>query len=86
MIVTLVATRSYPSLMLAVPLLILAEIAIPDERTRLLAFGVIVAAVFAAAMECGSASCRFRFPRSGKRQLALPHSKALCYKTNNARQ
>ncbi|MDP9193675.1 MAG: hypothetical protein M3P06_18425, partial [Acidobacteriota bacterium] len=48
--VTLVAALSYPSLMLGVPLLILAEIAIPDEAARLLAFGVVVAGVFAIAL------------------------------------
>jgi hypothetical protein len=48
--VTLVAACSYPSLMLGVPLLVIAEIAIPDEGTRLLAFGVVVAAVFAIAI------------------------------------
>ena len=45
--VTLVAALSYPSLMLAVPLLIVAEIGIPDEGMRLLAFGAVVAGVFA---------------------------------------
>jgi len=53
-IVTLIAARSYPSLMLAVPMLILAEIAVLNERTRLLAFGVIVAAVFFVAMHPSS--------------------------------
>ncbi len=48
--VTLVAARSYPSLMLGVPLLIAAEIAIPEEGMRLLAFGVVVAGVFAIAL------------------------------------
>jgi len=48
--VTLVAARSYPSLMLGVPLLVIAEIAIPEEGTRLLTFGVVVAAVFAIAV------------------------------------
>ena len=48
--VTLVAALSYPSLMLAVPLLIVAEIGIPGEGTRLLAFGVVVAGVFATAV------------------------------------
>jgi hypothetical protein len=48
--VTLVAALSYPSLMLGVPLLIVAEIAIPEEGMRLLAFGVVVAAVFAIAL------------------------------------
>jgi hypothetical protein len=42
-VVTLVAALSYPSLMLAVPLLMLAEIALPDEGMRLLAFGAILA-------------------------------------------
>lgn len=42
--VTLLAAVSYPSVMLGVPLLIAAEIAIVDETTRLLAFGLIVAA------------------------------------------
>lgn len=50
LIVTLLAALSYPSLMLAVPLLIVTEIAIPDEGTRLLAFGVVVAGVFAIAL------------------------------------
>jgi hypothetical protein len=48
--VTLVAARSYPSLMLGVPLLIVAEITIPEEGARLLAFGVVLAAVFAIAL------------------------------------
>jgi hypothetical protein len=46
--VTLVAAVSYPSLMIGVPLLVLAEIAIPDEGMRLLAFGVSLAAVWSA--------------------------------------
>jgi hypothetical protein len=50
MVVTLLAALSYPSLMLAVPLLIVAEIAIPGEGTRLLAFGIVVAGVFAIAL------------------------------------
>lgn len=49
-VVTLVAAVSYPSTMLAVPLLIIAEIAIPVEGTRLLAFGIVLAATFAFAM------------------------------------
>ncbi|HVG25266.1 MAG TPA: hypothetical protein VND45_14005, partial [Thermoanaerobaculia bacterium] len=47
--VTFVAWLSYPALMLAVPLLIVAEIAIVDETTRLIAFGAIVAACFSGA-------------------------------------
>jgi hypothetical protein len=43
-LVTVVAWASYPAVMVAVPLLILAEIALPDEKVRLLAFGLILAA------------------------------------------
>jgi hypothetical protein len=46
--VTAVAWATYPAVMVAVPMLIAAEIAIPDEGMRLLAFGLILAAVFAA--------------------------------------
>lgn len=49
-IVTLVAAVSYPSLMIGVVLLVLAEIAVIDEGLRLLAFGVVVAGVFAVAI------------------------------------
>lgn len=45
--VTLCARLSYPALMTGVPLLLLAEIAIPDEPLRLLTFGAIVAATSA---------------------------------------
>lgn len=48
--VTLLAAVSYPSVMLAVPLLIAAEMALVDETTRLLAFGAILSAVTAVAM------------------------------------
>jgi hypothetical protein len=47
-LVTVVAWRSYPSLMLAVPLLLVAEIAIADEGLRLLTFGAIAAVVWSA--------------------------------------
>jgi len=43
-VVTLLAAASSAELMLGVPLLIVAELAIADETTRLLAFGAIVAA------------------------------------------
>jgi len=46
---TILAALSYPSVMLGVPLLILAEIAIPDEEVRLLAFGVVMAGAIAVA-------------------------------------
>jgi hypothetical protein len=65
-IVTAIAARSYPSLMMGVPLLIAAEIAIPDERTRLLGFGVVVAAVFAIALHPSSAFGTFS-PRGGEK-------------------
>ncbi|HVE73157.1 MAG TPA: hypothetical protein VNI54_17450 [Thermoanaerobaculia bacterium] len=45
--VTVLAWLTYPALMLGVPLLILAEITIGDETTRLIAFGVILAASIA---------------------------------------
>ena len=48
--VTVLAWATYPALMVAVPLLIAAEIALPDEGMRLLAFGVILAAVLATAL------------------------------------
>ncbi|HEV7242421.1 MAG TPA: hypothetical protein VGQ36_24545 [Thermoanaerobaculia bacterium] len=58
--VTFLAWLSYPAVMLGVPLLIVAEIAFPDEQLRLLAFGAIVAA----AMGCGlSARMRAGSPR-----------------------
>lgn len=60
--VTVVAWATYPAVMVAVPVLIVAEIAIADEGLRLLAFGVIVAAAVAAPLDSG-----------GK----PPHSKAL---------
>jgi len=40
---TVLAAVTYPAVMLAVPVLILAEIAVPAEEVRLLAFGVIFA-------------------------------------------
>jgi hypothetical protein len=46
--VTFLAWLTYPALMLAVPMLLAAEIAVPDEGPRLLAFGAILAACFAA--------------------------------------
>jgi hypothetical protein len=49
-IVTLVAALSYRWLMIGVPLLVFAEIALPDEGLRLLAFGAVVAGVFVAAL------------------------------------
>ena len=60
--VTLVAALSYPSLMLGVPLLILAEIAIPDEATRLLAFGAVVAVVWSAGVSPADPAASRRRP------------------------
>ncbi len=45
--VTVCAAISYPTIMLGVPLLVIAEIALFDETTRLLAFGAIIATAFA---------------------------------------
>jgi hypothetical protein len=44
-VVTVLAWVSYPSAMIAVPLLIVAELALPDESTRLLVLGAIMAVV-----------------------------------------
>jgi len=49
LVVTVLAWASYPSAMIAVPLLIVAELALPDESTRLLVLGAIMAAVGAQA-------------------------------------
>ena len=48
------------TVLIAVPLLIGAEIAITDERTRLFAFGVILAAAFAFATTVGAAGALAR--------------------------
>lgn len=48
--VTFLASVSYPSIMLAVPVLITAEIAIVDEAVRLLAFGAVLAVSVCAAL------------------------------------
>ena len=47
--VTFLARLTYPALMLGVPVLIVAEIAVPDETTRLIAFGAVMAATAAIA-------------------------------------
>ena len=49
-IVTLVAAATYPSLMIAVPLLMVVEIAVFEEPVRLLLFGAVVAGLFGAAL------------------------------------
>lgn len=49
-VITIVAAISHPSIQLAVPLLIGGEIAIFDERVRLLWFGAVVGWAFAAAV------------------------------------
>lgn len=49
-IATLLAAVSYPSLTVAVPLLMVTEIAVFDERTRLMLFGAILACEFGAAL------------------------------------
>lgn len=45
-VVTFLAWLSYPAVMVAVPLLIVSEVAIADEPIRLLAFGAILAAAW----------------------------------------
>jgi hypothetical protein len=49
-LVTICAAVSHPAVQGAVPLLLVAEIAVPDETTRLLAFGVVLAAAWSAAV------------------------------------
>jgi hypothetical protein len=49
-IITIVTAVSSPSIQLAVPLLMGGEIAIADERMRLLWFGVVIGAAFASAL------------------------------------
>lgn len=51
-VVTIAAAVSHPLIQLAVPLLLGGEIAIADERMRLCWFGIVIAAAFAAAMQC----------------------------------
>jgi hypothetical protein len=51
-IVTIVAAVSRPAIQVAVPLLIGGEIVIADERLRLLWFGTVIGAAFAAATLC----------------------------------
>jgi hypothetical protein len=47
---TLAAWATYPALMLAVPLLIAASMSLPNETTRLLAFGAVLAVTFGVAV------------------------------------
>ncbi len=49
-VITIVAAVSHPLIQLAVPLLLGGEIAIADERVRLVWFGVVIAAAFGSAM------------------------------------
>jgi hypothetical protein len=65
-VLTLLAALSYPSLMVGIPLLIVAELAIDDESLRLLAFGAIVAVSFATAMAAPE-----REERDGWRSVAI---------------
>lgn len=60
--VTALAAVSYRAVMLAVPLLLAAEVAIPDEATRLFAFGVVLAAAFGVAVTRDDAELRWLRP------------------------
>lgn len=64
--VTVLAWVTYPAVMVAVPMLIVAEIAIADEGMRLLAFGVVLAAIWTAAA----------WPPLSKAAAEPPHSRA----------
>ena len=55
--VTFLARLTYPALMLAVPMLIVAEISLAEETTRLLAFGAIVATCVACANVGQASAC-----------------------------
>ena len=48
--ITVVAAATRPALQIAVPLLIVCEWLLPDEHTRLIAFGVVLGLTFAVAM------------------------------------
>src|SRR5438105_3050860 len=52
-VIVFLAWRFHPAIEACVPLLVAAAIAIPEERLRLLAFGVIVAGAFAVAAAFG---------------------------------
>lgn len=49
-LIVVLAWRCHPAIEVCVPLLVAAAIAFPEERVRLLAYGVIVAGAFAAAV------------------------------------
>ncbi|MEA2489034.1 MAG: hypothetical protein QOH21_826, partial [Acidobacteriota bacterium] len=55
-IVTLLAMASHPAVQAAVPLLFVVEIALPDEPTRLLVLGVVLALAWSAAVLASSAA------------------------------
>ena len=63
--VTLCAWLSYPAVMMGVPLLLLAEIAIPEETLRLLTFGAILAAAIAATLGAPASSRPVRWLPAG---------------------
>ncbi|HEX9983940.1 MAG TPA: hypothetical protein VGF69_11800, partial [Thermoanaerobaculia bacterium] len=53
LIATAVAWATSPAVMLAVPMLLAGELALPDERLRLLYFGVVMAGAFSWAVGGG---------------------------------
>lgn len=61
-VLTALAAVSYPAVMLSVPLLMVSEVAIAQEATRLFAFGVVMAAAFAAALARDDAEQRWVRP------------------------
>jgi hypothetical protein len=74
--VTVLAAVSYPSLMIAVPLLVVAEVALGEEGMRLLAFGAIMAIV-----HCGALASSPADPAASRRRVqaaagTLPHQPA----------
>lgn len=78
--VTLCAWLSYPAVMIGVPVLVVAEVAVADEQLRLMVFGCVVTASVAVAgsglrVARGSSPDLPRDPEPGTRNLVLA---ALC--------
>ena len=53
-VITAVAAVSHPMVQLAVPLIVGTEIAVADEKQRLILFGIVIATAFATAMLSGA--------------------------------
>ncbi|HSP35779.1 MAG TPA: hypothetical protein VLU46_15815, partial [Thermoanaerobaculia bacterium] len=69
-IVTAVAAVTFPAIQLAVPLLIGGEIAIADERLRLLWFGLVIGVAFGAALLVEIRDSRFEIRGSYESRIS----------------